>query len=206
MWETFWQTIDNISGLLGILTVLFSGYAAVQLWRQNRLLRQAPRIEATTFAEMVSAYEGIQTPKPVALAISVLPSSNSIQSQVQQFLSIKQWQMPIEEIQMLGINSRSDLNDFVNELAQRRMDFELKGYTEIHLFLAGPVVAGVIVGAMYDNWLPIKLYHKPTPPPTSVYDYWMPLVKVRPWQLSGAESTNSALNDGSLPRSEEGSR
>ncbi|HBY93746.1 MAG TPA: hypothetical protein DEP84_07210 [Chloroflexi bacterium] len=186
------QRVGNISSLLGILTVIFSAYAALQLYRHNRLLRRAPRVSPTTFEEMVRTNEGIQTPKPVALAITLLPSSDSIRTQVQQFLASRQWQMPIEEIKVFGIHGQEDLNYFVNELAERRMDFELKGYTEIHLFLAGPVIAGVIVGAMYDNWLPTKLYHKPTPPPPSVYVYWMPLVKVHPWQLTRADRRRRA--------------
>lgn len=84
--------------------------------------------------------------------------------------------MPIEELNMNGINSPKDLEAFVNALREKRRYLEAAGFTELHLFIAGPVQAGTIIGSMYRNWIPVKLYHKPSPAPPQVYEYWMPLI------------------------------
>ena len=84
--------------------------------------------------------------------------------------------MPIEELNMPGLYSAQDLETFVNLLREKKRFIDASRHTEVHLFIAGPVQAGTIIGALYDNWIPVKLYHKPTPPPPSVYEYWMPLL------------------------------
>jgi hypothetical protein len=85
--------------------------------------------------------------------------------------------MDIVELNMNGINNKGDIENFVNELRKKRRLFEALQATEIHLFIAAPVVAGIMVGAIFDNWIPVKLYHKPQPAPPSIYEYWMPLIK-----------------------------
>jgi hypothetical protein len=128
------------------------------------------------FQELIKLHEGVKSSAPVALAISLLRDIHSIKNSVQTFLDAKGWKMPIVELTKDGINTPQDLEDFVNLLHEKKRYFEQTAYTEIHLFIAGPVQAGAIVGALYDNWIPVKLYHKPTPPPPSVYEYWMPLL------------------------------
>jgi hypothetical protein len=50
------------------------------------------------------------------------------------------------------------------------------GCTELHLFIQGPVQAGTIVGSLYRQWIPVKLYHRPAPQQPQIYEYWMPLL------------------------------
>jgi len=177
--EMIWDYINRFASVLTIFTVAFSGFAAWKLAQQSRrvreLARKTPPIK--NFQELVNYHRGVQTSHPVALAISLIPQSVSIKGDVQRFLNTSGLKMNIEELSLDGINDPNDLEIFVNQLRTKRRELEAMQATEIHAFLAGPVVAGVILGAMFDNWIPVKLYHKPTPPPPSVYEYWMPLIK-----------------------------
>jgi hypothetical protein len=113
---------------------------------------------------------------PVAFALSLVPSSESIKRVVDQFLQFQGWEMPVEELNMNGINNAKDLEAFVNALREKRRHFEVMGCTELHLFIQGPVQAGTIIGGIFRNWIPVKLYHKPSPQPPQIYEYWMPLI------------------------------
>jgi hypothetical protein len=174
----FWNWLSRTDNFLGILTTVFSGYAAYRLKQQvkrsRELARQSPRIE--NFQQLLKAHQGVKSSAPVAFCVSLLPNIHSIKNSVQTFLDAQRWKMPIEELNMDGINKAEDIENLVNQLNEKKRYFEDAHFTEIHLFIAGPVQAGTIIGALYDNWIPVKLYHKPTPPPPAVYEYWMPLL------------------------------
>jgi hypothetical protein len=86
--------------------------------------------------------------------------------------------MDTDEITMQGIKDTDDIELFLQRLKEKRFKFEIEGRTEIHLFIQGPVMAGVLVGTMFSNWKPVKLYHRPTNPGVpSIYEYWCPLTK-----------------------------
>lgn len=174
------EWFDFVSNFIGIVTFLAAVYSAWRLWRQDRQLREkisktTPKVEE--YAQQVELHRGVQTRKPVAFALSLIPKADSIRNSVQEFLNLQNWKMPIEELNMDGIQSDADRERFVNALRVKRRLFDEQGVTEIHLFFAGPVSAAVLVGAALDHWVPIKLYHKPTPPPPQFYEYWMPLMK-----------------------------
>jgi hypothetical protein len=82
--------------------------------------------------------------------------------------------MLTEELNMPGLNIPQDPETFVNLLSKKKRFIDLSAFTEVHVSIAGPVEAGTIIDALYDNWIPVKLYHKPSPPPPAVYEYWMP--------------------------------
>ena len=174
----FWQGLGNLSSILQIVTVVASVYAAVKLWQQNRRLRalaqNTPKIEG--FNALISAHDGVKSVAPVALAISLTANTESIRPSVSQFMKSMNWSMDIEELNFNGIDRASNLEAYVDELRKKRRLFEAKGYTEVHVFFSGPVVAGAIFGSIFDNWIPVKMYHKPTPAPPQLYEYWMPLL------------------------------
>jgi SMODS-associated and fused to various effectors sensor domain len=173
----FWNWLSRTDNILGVLTTFFAGYAAYRLRRQSQqliaLARQAPRIG--DFLQLLKAHEGVKSISPVAFALTLLPDNDSIKNHVQTFLDVMKWKMPIEELNMNGFNNAQDLETFVNQLRKKKREFVARGYTEVHLFITGPVQAGVLIGAIYDNWIPVKLYHKPKAPPPQIYEYWMPL-------------------------------
>lgn len=178
--KTIWNYTTQLETVFSLLAMMFAGYAAYRLRRQNRTLRElaktAPKYE--NFSEQVQNYEGVQTLNPVALAVCLVPTTPSIKKDVETFLQSRDWgKMDIEELNLNGLNNEEDILTFHNSLREKRHLFDMQGRTEIHLFIQGPIMAGVLIGAMFDNWKPVKMYHKPHPSPPSIYEYWCPLVK-----------------------------
>ena len=179
LWEgemAFWQYLGRSTDIISIFTLVASSYAAYRLWRQKKDSGKH-FYRAQNFQELRESFAGVQTDNPVAFALSLTPSGHSIKKSVETFLKTQKLKMDIEEVKMNGINNEEDIERSINLVKEKRHFFEETGVSEIHLFIAGPVQAGTIIGALYDNWIPIKLYHKPTPPPPQVYEYWMPLTK-----------------------------
>ena len=173
-----WDLISRLDNLLGIGTFIAAIYAAYRLWQQNRkFYRQARESRPNVnLQQYIISNEGIQSEKPVAFALALTPNTPSIKPQVEWFLKMKQWEMPIEELEMAGIEDANDLQRLVDTLQEKKRLFQLKGYTELHLFLNGAVAAGVIIGALFDNWIPVKVYQKPRIDIQQIYEYWMPLI------------------------------
>lgn len=179
-WELIWEWIGKLDSVLGVLTVIFSGYAAYRLWRQNQRYQTLARElqQSVDIRQRIQDYKGIQTAKPIALAIALLPTVPSIKDNVKTYLKGNKLRMPVDEISMTGINGANDLELLVKKIQNKKIEMHSEGFTEVHLFLAGPVATGVIIGSLLSNWVPVKIYHKPTPSPAHVYEYWMPLFKI----------------------------
>lgn len=182
MWDDFCKIsalLEPFENITSFIIMIFAGYASFRLLMQNRrlkeLARSAPKIEG--FQNMITSYEGVQTLNPIALALSLVPHSPSIKKDVEIFLNVMGWKMEIVEINMPGINPPKDIEILINQLREKRYLFDLQGNTEVHLFLQGPLVSGIILGAIFDNWKPVKLYQKPKEPVPAVYQYWCPLTK-----------------------------
>lgn len=177
-WEAFWIFFGRLDNVLGVATTFFSGYAAYKLKRESERRRREV-LQANyfggnkTFQEVVECNAGITTPKPVALAVSLIPDTDSIRNDVESFLKQQGWKMPIEEVKMDGLNGVEDLEKYWLSLREMRRKLGDLGATEIHLFFSGPVQAAAVLGALYRNWIPVKLYHKLRS--GYGYEYWMPL-------------------------------
>jgi hypothetical protein len=72
---------------------------------------------------------------------------------------------------MDGINTEN-ISDYIQKLREVRRG-DLSNATEVRLFIAGPVQAGTIAGAVFDNWVPVLLYGRNG----LKYEYWGPLIK-----------------------------
>lgn len=175
--DAFFDSFARAMDVLAFFTFLVSAYAAFRLWRLHRqyreLAKKTPPVR--NFSERVRVHEGVKSSNPVALAISLKPNSESIKPTVEKFLGDEKMSMPVEEISIDGIDGPEDLESFVNALNARRSFIESAGFTEVHLFIAGPVQAGTLTGAIFSNWIPVKLYHMPREKP-QLYEYWMPLL------------------------------
>lgn len=177
-WNQFWTQFGRMDNFFGVAATFFSAYAAFRLWRQNKQLRELakknPPVE--NFEQLLTLHQGVKSSNPAAFALSLVPASESIKRAVEQFLQSQGWKMPVEELNMNGINTAKDLESFVNALREKRRYFEATGCTELHLFIQGPVQAGTIIGGIFRHWIPVKLYHRPSPQTPQIYEYWMPLI------------------------------
>ncbi len=174
--DEFWNWFSRIDNILGVLTAFFAGYTYMRI-RQlvRRVVKESPPFE--NFQQFIKAHEGIKSLKPVALAVSLTPNIGSIKSSVEAFIDANGWKMPVDEIDMNGLNGPKDIEVYFNRLREKKRLFEARGHTEMHLFLSAPMPACTIAGALFDNWIPVKLYHKTSEPAPRNYQYWMPLIK-----------------------------
>jgi SMODS-associated and fused to various effectors sensor domain len=174
------SAINLISNVITLMTFGTSSYVAYALWKRGRDARERAREQTPStedYGSRVKTHEGVKSANPMALAISLIPKSATIKGQVETFLAAKGWKMKMEELNMDGINNSSDLQQFLWSLREKRRLLDELQATEVHLFYAGPVAGAILLGAMFDHWVPVKIYHKPTPPPPEIYEYWMPLMK-----------------------------
>jgi SMODS-associated and fused to various effectors sensor domain len=175
--EKFFFWLGNIANILSLLTLVISTLTFLKVRQETRKLTQSlaqiPPVD--NLDEAIQFAATINSPRPVALALSLTPTVGSIKQPVQDFLRAKRWEkMPIVEVEMHGI-SPENMAEFYEKVRTVKRQLDLKGCTEVHLFISGPIQAGTIVGCLFSNWKPVKLYHKAQ---GGSYEYWMPLIKV----------------------------
>ncbi len=82
--------------------------------------------------------------------------------------------MKIEELNFNNL-THENFDNFINELKIKRREFSAKGATEVHLFISGPMQAAAMIGSIFSNWIPVKLYN--FDPQLREYEYWCHLAK-----------------------------
>lgn len=153
----FWSILNCVADLLGVLTALPMLVATVLFWHRARRYRQ--RLQ-----EMA----GQTTPRPAVLAISL--TGLDIREQVRAFLSGLGVDWPMRTY-VRGEEVRQDtLSTLLQQLARLKNELSLEGVTEVHLFYAGPVALGVMLGGLLHNWVPVKVYHLNSL--TGQYEFW----------------------------------
>jgi len=166
----FWLILHRVADLLGVLTTLPMLIAAVLFLHRARRYRQR-----------LQEMEGQTTPRPVALAVSL--TGLDISEQVRAFIAGlgAQWPMRLymrgEEI------SRDTLPTVIQQLVRLKNGLSLEGVTEVHLFYAGPVALGIMLGGLLHNWVPVKVYHLNSL--TGQYEFWG-VIGTSPWRFSFA--------------------
>mgnify|MGYP000255766719 CR=1 FL=1 len=188
-WAEFFTILGHISNIAGLATFFVSIVIYFKVQTETKKIRKTIREKigslppALELDQQINYSEKINTLRPVAWAFSLTPTHGSIVNPVRGFLEMKKettgveaWGMPIKEIEMEGINTPQDIQDFYNQVRRKKRELEIDGYTEVHLFFSGPIPGASIVGCLLSNWMPVKLYHKPQGNPS--YIYWMPLVKL----------------------------
>lgn len=160
--SNFWYWLGNAASVIQILSaiplVLTAGWFFVRARRYRR------RIE-----EMEKAL----TAWPMALAIGV--AGTDITGQVKQYLDGVGMAMRIHTYTKPGGVTQKNIHAMLNDLLQIKSRMTEEGVTEVHLFVACPLVFAVAVGAILDNWVPVKVYHLNRD--TGTYEFWTPLYK-----------------------------
>lgn len=184
--KLIWDWLGRWETVFSLLAMIFSGIAAVQLLIQRRRQREFIKstCQASSFAECAESLEGIQSEKPMALAISVSSRNPSIIRDVKTFLDTKKWHMDIDTIEMVDIGRGNeekkpviDVENFLKLLREKRAFYDINGVTELHLFVLAPVSLAVFIGAVFDHWKPVKIYQKRLTPTPPLYEYWGILTK-----------------------------
>jgi hypothetical protein len=164
----FWSVLTCISDLLGVLTALPMLAAAVLFLQRARRYRQR-----------LQEMEGQTTAKPVALAVSL--TGLDISEQVRAFLAGRGAQWPVRVYCRGEEVSPNTLPVTMQQLARLKHELSLEGVTEVHLFYAGPVALGIMLGGLLHNWVPVKVYHLNSL--TGLYEFWG-VIHASPWRFS----------------------
>lgn len=171
----FWDLLDKLSSLIGLGTFIFS----ILIWIKVKQEQKRNREIAETmkgiqdYDKMYDTFEKVQTSNPAVLCISLLHDVGSIKKVVNNYLVSNDIEVKIiDEVIMDGIHGKEDIKNFIHLLRKKRRS-TLAEATELRLFIAGPIHAGTLAGAIFDNWIPTLLYHKGP----AGYEYWGPLLK-----------------------------
>lgn len=157
MTAQIWSVLDIVADVLGVLTALPMLAAAGLFLHRARRYRQRLR-----------AMEGQTTARPVALAVSL--TGLDISEQVRGFLTSVGAQWPVRAYYRSEAVSHETLPGLLQHLARLKNDLSLEGVTEVHLFYAGPVALGLMLGGLLHNWVPVKVYHLNSL--TGRYEFW----------------------------------
>ncbi len=155
--EQFWMSLNRMSDVLGVLTALPMLAAAVLFAQRARRYRQRLR-------EM----EGQTTAHPIALAVSL--TGLDISEQVRAFLARQGAHWPVRAYRHEEAVTPAVLPSVMQQLSRLKNDLSLESVTEVHLFYAGPVALGLMLGGLLHNWVPVKVYHLNSL--TGQYEFW----------------------------------
>jgi hypothetical protein len=178
--QSVFDWLGNFDTLVSVVAMIFSVLTWNNLQKRNKRYQELVKREApvTDFDERVRINEGIKSSHPMALALALTPNVNeeSMKKDIKNFFKENAAIPEIECIDFNGINNAEDRKKLVTELRAMRRKLGEEGCTELHLFIAGPGAAASLAGAIFDNWIPVKLYAAPPNKTAGIlYEYWMPL-------------------------------
>lgn len=143
--ETINEWLGLAASLLQIGSFVFALFTFWVLWRARRQLKQ----------ELLRLRRE-NTARPMALAIGL---GGDIQGTVRQFLDSNGLQMiQITPYSWDGVIPEDRYHDVLRTLLKIKQNLTDRGITELYLFYKGPVTLAMGIGAIFDNWVPIKLY------------------------------------------------
>ncbi|GIX48035.1 MAG: hypothetical protein KatS3mg131_2246 [Candidatus Tectimicrobiota bacterium] len=140
-----WDHIGHLADLLGIVSAVpFLGTAAYFLSRARRLRRHLRQLE------------GITSARPAALAVSL--AGTRIRPAVEDFCAGLGPGMRIYEVQRARGLTPAEVPRLLLELQGLKNRLQDEGVSEVHLFLSCPLAVACAIGALFDNWVPVKVY------------------------------------------------
>jgi len=157
-----WDGIERAANIIQIISFIPFLIAAWLLFtRANRYKRK------------IKEQEEVKSEKPMALAISL--AGIDIKPQVEGFLKSKGLSMPVESYYKKDGVTKENIGKLLNDILEVKRKMTEDQVTEVHLFLACPVAFSAAVGAILDNWVPVKVYTLDRN--TGTYEFWTVLHK-----------------------------
>ena len=133
--------VNWAADLLQIGSVIF---VLLSYWRARTRLR-----------EYLQALQGSVSARPCALAVSF---GGDIAGQVENYLKDKHLDFPPVRSYAHGYFTAEEFLPILKGLQQIKDELTRVGVTEVHLFYKGPVTMAMALGALTDNWVPVKVY------------------------------------------------
>lgn len=157
-----WTWLGNVANIIQMLSAIPFLFSAWVLFRRARRYRKR-----------MMELEQALSEKPKALAIGL--TGTDISGQVRQFLDKKSMNMEIETYFKEGGITRENIQSLLHDILKIKKKMTADGVTEVHLFLSCPLVFAAAVGAIFDNWVPVKVYHLNRE--SGQYEFWTSLHK-----------------------------
>lgn len=140
--ETFWTVLGWIANVIQVATFVFTIWL---LWRARQ-----------RFTKLIKALSGnTGDGKPVAIAVGIV---GSIEGPVRSYLEESGAAMQIVPVTRSGFLKQRQFYDVLRELHGLKLALSDTGVTEVHLFYKGPVTLAMGIGAIFDNWVPVRVY------------------------------------------------
>lgn len=159
-----WLWFGNVANIVQILSVI--PFLLTAYWFFTRARR---------YRQRMAEVEHKITEKPMALAISVLRQGEDISEQVKQFLKGCNLDMPVHAYTKRAGATKDTIHTILADVSRLKIKMTAEGVTEVHLFLACPLVLATAIGAILDNWVLVKIYHLNHD--TGRYEFWTSLYK-----------------------------
>lgn len=140
-----WGNLSHVADMLGVITTVPLLATSAYFWSRARRYRRRLRQLA-----------GITSEHPVALAVSL--AGTQIRPAVEAFCAALIQPMPFYEVQRAGGLRQEDFPTVLFELQRLKNQLMDDGVSEVHLFLSCPLAVACAIGALFDNWVPVKVY------------------------------------------------
>ena len=175
------SVLEQLDVFIGITGFIFGAVMWYRSYRKDQMIKdRAAQIKPIAdWDERVALNESTVTAHPAILAVSLVPDTYTIINDVRLFL--KQKGEPFsgitvrEEILMNGINGKADRAELLLKYRRTKATLDAMGVTGLHVFYQGPGAGAALLGAIFNNWKPTKIYHKNHQ--TGQYEYWFNLDK-----------------------------
>jgi hypothetical protein len=147
VWKGFftWDSLAHLADMLGVITALPLLITAAYFWSRARRYRQR-----------LLQLAGITSERPVAVVVAL--SGTRIRPAVEHFCTGFAQPMQLYEVQRSGGLSQAEFPGVLFELQALKNRLTDDGVSEVHLFLSCPLAIACAIGALLDNWVPVKVY------------------------------------------------
>lgn len=135
---------DVLSWAANLIQVGSFIFVVILFLRARAELKRYLRSRKTTISE-----------RPWALAVGL---GGDISGSVREYLKDQGLNMQVEDYSREGYISPDDFHPILKDLLKIKDRLTQVGITELHLFYKGPVTMAMAIGAITDNWVPVKVY------------------------------------------------
>ncbi|NWG07723.1 MAG: hypothetical protein HXY35_13680 [Chloroflexi bacterium] len=138
------ETLSLIANIMQIISFIPFAVGGIYFFIKGRQL-----------ADRLKALASTPTNRPVALAIGLGTSNDGA---VRQQLKDDGIQMDVISMAHEGFIKATEYPGLIRELKDIKGRMSNIGVTEVNIYYQGPVTFAMALGAMFDNWVPVKIY------------------------------------------------
>lgn len=160
---SFWLWLDRISIVLSYFVVISIGAFLLHVLRYRRLRRQIARSAG-------------KTSKPRGLVVSFRePIKVAFQQALQEFYP--DINIPVDEYHSQKDATEKDIHKHLDAMRAFKEQYMNQAVTELHLAIKAPLALAVAIGAIFDNWVTVIVYHNNQ----GKYERWATLGQAKAW-------------------------